>query len=46
MVFLGKSPTLKVSDQLAGRFFNAFGEPIDGGPEVEGTEVEIGLVRQ
>ena len=45
VVFLGKSPTLKVSDQLAGRFFNAFGdfgEPIDGGPEVEGTEVEIG----
>ena len=42
VVFLGKSPTLKVSDQLAGRFFNAFGEPIDGGPEIEGTEVEIG----
>lgn len=30
VVFLGKSPTLKVSDQLAGRFFNAFGDPIDG----------------
>ena len=42
VVFLGKSPTLKVSDQLAGRFFNAFGEPIDGGPEIEGTEVAIG----
>lgn len=42
VVFLGKTPTLKVSDQLAGRFFNAFGEPIDGGPEVEGTVVEIG----
>ena len=42
VVFLGKSPTLKVSEQLAGRFFNAFGEPIDGGPEIEGTEVEIG----
>ena len=42
IVFLGKSPTLKVSDQLAGRFFNAFGEPIDGGPEIEGVEVEIG----
>ena len=39
----GRSPLyVKVSDQLAGRFFNAFGEPIDGGPEVEGTEVEIG----
>ncbi|KAB4426333.1 V-type ATP synthase subunit B, partial [Bacteroides thetaiotaomicron] len=27
VVFLGKSPTLKVSEQLAGRFFNAFGGP-------------------
>ncbi len=42
VVFLGKAPTLKVSEQLAGRFFNAFGLPIDGGPEVEGVEVEIG----
>ena len=42
VVFLGKSPTLKVSEQLAGRFFNAFGDPIDGGPEIEGQEVEIG----
>ena len=42
VVFLGKAPTLKVSDQLAGRFFNAYGKPIDGGPEIEGKEVEIG----
>ena len=42
VVFLGKAPSLKVSDQLAGRFFNAYGEPIDGGPAVEGEEVEIG----
>lgn len=42
VTFLGKSPTLKVSDNLAGRFFDAFGNPIDGGPQVEGTEVEIG----
>ncbi|NMA72690.1 MAG: V-type ATP synthase subunit B [Bacteroidales bacterium] len=42
IVFMGKSPTLKVSDQLAGRFFNSFGDPIDGGPEIEGIEVEIG----
>ena len=42
VVFLGKSPTIKVSEQLAGRFFNAFGDPIDGGPEIEGQEVEIG----
>ncbi len=42
VVFLGKAPTLKVSDQLSGRFFNAYGQPIDGGPEIEGREVEIG----
>jgi len=42
VVFLGKAPALKVSDDLAGRFFNAYGEPIDGGPAVEGLEVEIG----
>ncbi|HQF67992.1 MAG TPA: V-type ATP synthase subunit B, partial [Candidatus Cloacimonadota bacterium] len=42
VVFFGKPPTLKVSDQLAGRFFNAYGNPIDGGPEIEGEEVEIG----
>lgn len=42
VIFLGKTPSLKVSDQLAGRFFNAFGEPIDGGPEIEGEEIEIG----
>jgi V/A-type H+-transporting ATPase subunit B len=42
VIFLGKAPTLKVSDQLAGRFFNAFGAPIDGGPEVDGEEREIG----
>ncbi len=42
VTFLGKAPTLKVSDELAGRFFNAYGEPIDGGPEIDGKEVEIG----
>ncbi|MBQ0082081.1 MAG: V-type ATP synthase subunit B [Paludibacteraceae bacterium] len=42
VVFLGKAPSLKVSDQLAGRFFNALGFPIDGGPEIEGEEIEIG----
>ena len=30
VVFMGKAPTLKVGDQLAGRFFNAYGDPIDG----------------
>ncbi|MBN1646921.1 MAG: V-type ATP synthase subunit B [Spirochaetales bacterium] len=42
VVFLGKPPTLKVSEQLAGRFFNAYGQPIDNGPEIEGEEREIG----
>ena len=42
VVFLGKSPSLKVSDSLAGRFLNAYGDPIDGGPKLEGEEVEIG----
>ena len=42
VIFLGKAPSLKVSDQLAGRFFNSYGEPIDGGPAVEGEEREIG----
>ncbi|MDI9551166.1 MAG: V-type ATP synthase subunit B [Bacteroidota bacterium] len=42
VTFLGAPPTLKTSDQLAGRFFNAYGQPIDGGPEVEGEEREIG----
>ena len=42
VIFLGKAPTLKVSEELCGRFFNAFGQPIDGGPEVDGEEREIG----
>lgn len=41
VIFTGKSPTLKVSDELAGRFFNAYGEPLDGG-QVMGQEREIG----
>lgn len=42
VVFLGKAPSLKVSDSLAGRFMNAYGDPIDGGPAIEGKEVEVG----
>lgn len=42
VMFLGKAPSLKVGDQLVGRFFNAYGEPIDGGPSIEGDEREIG----
>ncbi len=42
VTFLGKSPSLKVGEQLAGRFFNAYGDPIDGGPQIDGEEREIG----
>lgn len=42
VTFLGKAPTLKVGEDLCGRFFNAFGDPIDGGPVVDGEEREIG----
>lgn len=40
--FFARPPQLKVSDELAGRFFNAFGEPIDGGPEIQGEVRDIG----
>ncbi|HZK03415.1 MAG TPA: V-type ATP synthase subunit B [Bacteroidaceae bacterium] len=42
VMFLGKAPSLRVSDQLIGRFFNAYGDPIDGGPAIDGKEIEIG----
>lgn len=41
VIFLGTPPTLKVSDELSGRFFNAYGEPLDGDP-IEGEVREIG----
>ena len=40
VTFLGAPPTLKVSDELAGRFFDAYGKPLDGGPEPQGREVQ------
>ncbi|MBD3419685.1 MAG: V-type ATP synthase subunit B [Chitinivibrionales bacterium] len=42
VIFTGKPPTVKVSNEMRGRFFNAYGQPIDGGPAVDGDEVEIG----
>jgi V/A-type H+-transporting ATPase subunit B len=42
VTFLGRPPMLKVGEDLAGRFFNAYGQPIDGGPAPEGEEREIG----
>jgi V/A-type H+-transporting ATPase subunit B len=42
VIFYGEPPKLKVGDDLAGRFFNAFGQPLFGGTEVEGVDREIG----
>jgi V/A-type H+-transporting ATPase subunit B len=42
VIFLGEPPTLMVSDELAGRFFDAYGKPIGGGTEVAGEKREIG----
>ena len=42
VTFFGEPPSLCVSDDLAGRFFNAYGEPIDGGPAVDGERRQIG----
>jgi len=40
--FFGDPPSLNVSEELAGRFFNAYGEPIDNGPAIEGEKRYIG----
>jgi len=40
--FLGQFPSLRVGEDLAGRFFNAYGEPIDNGPSLTGPLREIG----
>ncbi len=42
VIFMGHAPQLTVSEELCGRFFNAYGKPIDGGPEIDGETVEIG----
>ncbi|NOY96988.1 MAG: V-type ATP synthase subunit B [Chlorobi bacterium] len=42
VIFSGEPPTLNVGDHLTGRFFNSFGEPIDGYPVVGGKKVTIG----
>ncbi len=42
VIFFGEAPALNVSDDLAGRFFNAYGDPIDNGPAVEGEKRYIG----
>ena len=42
VAFMGNPPVIRVSEQLSGRFFNAYGQPIDGGPEVDGDVRQIG----
>lgn len=42
VIFTGGPPTLKVGSDLIGRFFNAYGKPIDTGPPIEGQERPIG----
>jgi V/A-type H+-transporting ATPase subunit B len=42
IIFLGKPPTLKIGDDLAGRYMNAYGIPIDSGPDLIGNEIETG----
>jgi len=42
VIFLGKAPSLRIGPDLEGRFLNAYGDPIDGGPELTGEETEIG----
>jgi len=41
VVFSGRPPQLKVSDLLAGRLLDAYGEPIDAGPELRGEARSI-----
>ncbi len=42
IIFTGRAPWLPLSDHMNGRFFDAFGHPIDGLPAVEGREYPIG----
>ncbi len=42
VMFTGNPPLLKVSSELTGRFFNAYGKPIDDGPEIEGENRPLG----
>ncbi|MEG2479575.1 MAG: V-type ATP synthase subunit B, partial [Mucinivorans sp.] len=41
VIFLGHPPMLKVSHELCGRFFDAYGNPLDGAP-IQGEERETG----
>ena len=41
VVFFNRPPALKVGEGLCGRFFNAYGQPLDGGA-IDGEERETG----
>ncbi len=41
VVFLNRPPMLKVSEELCGRFFDAYGNPLEGSP-IAGEERETG----
>lgn len=42
VVFLKKAMSVVVGEHILGRVLNSMGEPIDGGPRIEGVEVAIG----
>ncbi|MFA8450328.1 MAG: V-type ATP synthase subunit B [Bacteroidales bacterium] len=42
VIFSGNPPSLKIGEQLSGRFFNAYGNAIDNGPEIDGKTTSIG----
>lgn len=42
IIFTGKTPMLPLSEHMNGRFFDAFGQPIDGLIAVEGRAYPIG----
>ncbi len=42
VISTGKAPTLKVGDDLTGRFFDVYGKPKEGSKDIMGQEVEIG----
>ena len=42
VIFTGGPPKVTVGDAMRGRFFNAYGEPIDDGPPIYGEAREIG----
>jgi V/A-type H+-transporting ATPase subunit B len=42
VVFLKKEMSVIVGEHILGRILNSMGQPIDGGPQIEGVEVSLG----